>query len=129
MTTSIEVAQRLRSALGPLSFAQIGKRTGFHPETVRRYLNGRATSVAFVARVCEEYGIDADWALLGHGLGPEGRSRADQLAEATCGELFAALARHLDERGDSPQSGSVASDSRGHDATTEIKAETTLPPL
>ncbi|MEM1165736.1 MAG: hypothetical protein AAGI30_05530 [Planctomycetota bacterium] len=90
-----DVAQRLRSAIGPLSFVQIGRRTGFHPETVRRHLSGRGLSVEFLAVACREFGIDADWALLGRGPGPKGPTLDDWLGEVTFSEVMTALAHRL----------------------------------
>jgi hypothetical protein len=38
-----------------------------HPETVRRYLNGQRPSPEFLAAICRELGVSAEWLLLGKG--------------------------------------------------------------
>ncbi len=42
------------------SHARIARKTGFHSETVRRYMNGTSrVPAAFIAACCRAYGLDA----------------------------------------------------------------------
>lgn len=62
------ISSRLREACGDSSVAEVGERTGTHPETARRYLNGRSSpSIQFVLSVAEEFGVTCDWLLCGRG--------------------------------------------------------------
>ena len=61
------IRQRLKQVLGRESNTSVAKRTGFHPETVRRYrLTGEMKS-SFVAAVALQYEVNADWILTGRG--------------------------------------------------------------
>lgn len=54
-----EIAEVLREFVGHRTYRQIGKDTGVHAESVRRYLQGKTRLPAdFVAAVCCAYDID-----------------------------------------------------------------------
>lgn len=57
--------ERLQLVCGHEPYRQIAKKTASCPETVRRYMHGARPSVQFLARVCEAYGVSADWLLFG----------------------------------------------------------------
>ena len=63
-----QLAQRLRDAVGSRSNRFVATITGYNEETVRRYLRDGGPSAEFLASVCREFGVSADWLLLG--LGP-----------------------------------------------------------
>ena len=62
-----QMHDRLRSTAGRMSFRQIGSMTETHPETVRRYMQGQAPSVAFVVRFADAFGVRIEWLLAGRG--------------------------------------------------------------
>jgi transcriptional regulator with XRE-family HTH domain len=57
----------LRDAEGKrFSFVKVANRTGFHSESVRRWLGGDCDpKLVFIMRVCEVYGISANYLLFG----------------------------------------------------------------
>ncbi len=57
--TTAQISVRLREATEPMSFRQIADATGFHHESVRRYLNRPGTIPAtFIASIAVNLGID-----------------------------------------------------------------------
>lgn len=69
-----QLAQRLRDAVGSRSNRFVATVTGYNEETVRRYLRDGGPSAEFLASVCREFGVSADWLLLGAGqMRPPGR--------------------------------------------------------
>ncbi len=62
-----DVAARMQEACGELSFSEIARRTGSNRETVRRYMTQGKPTVAFVAAICEHFGISPTWLILGRG--------------------------------------------------------------
>lgn len=62
-----QLAQRLRDAVGSRSNRFVATITGYNEETVRRYLRDGGPSAEFLASVCREFGVSADWLLLGMG--------------------------------------------------------------
>jgi transcriptional regulator with XRE-family HTH domain len=56
-----DIVEALRVALPQdWSHARIARKTGFHSETVRRYMNGTSrVPAAFIAACCRAYGLDA----------------------------------------------------------------------
>ena len=58
---------RLNTAAGQYSYRELGRLTGVHPETVRRYMQGHAPSAVFLSKLCEALGISGEWLLTGHG--------------------------------------------------------------
>lgn len=68
-----QLAQRLRETVGARSNRFVATVTGYNEETVRRYLRDGGPSAEFLAAVCREFGVSADWLLLGIGpMRPEG---------------------------------------------------------
>ncbi len=61
-----DIVDALRAALPrDWSHAEIARRTGFHSETVRRYMNGSSRIPAsFLAACCRAYGLDPTAVLL-----------------------------------------------------------------
>jgi transcriptional regulator with XRE-family HTH domain len=54
-----EIAARLRGALSGCSYRGVAARTGFHHESVRRYMRGESKIPAeFVSAVCAVYGVE-----------------------------------------------------------------------
>jgi hypothetical protein len=47
--------------------AVIGKRTGFHAETVRRYMESGRVPAKFLAAFCLAFDVNPQWMLLGKG--------------------------------------------------------------
>jgi hypothetical protein len=66
--------------------------TDTHPETVRRYMQGQAPSVEFLASLCNALAINADWLLTGRGPQRADQVRAFALRQANPTELHAAMA-------------------------------------
>jgi len=58
---------RLNTAAGQYSYRELGRLTGVHPETVRRYMQGHAPSAVFLSKLCESLGISGEWLLTGRG--------------------------------------------------------------
>lgn len=84
--------ERLTSVASGKTYRSIGDLTATHPETVRRYLQGQAPSVEFLAALCRALGINADWLLTGRGPMRVEEVRAHALREANPTELHAAMA-------------------------------------
>ena len=93
------VSARLRTVCESMRIAEVARRTGSHPETVRRYMSGHAASVSFLVRFCEAMDISADWLLLGRGAARQSDAMQDQLARASAQELCAVLAARIDRAG------------------------------
>jgi hypothetical protein len=62
-----EVAERLTLAADWKPFADVAGRTGFHAETVRRYLRTGRFPVQFLAAFCRAYEVEPRWMLFGEG--------------------------------------------------------------
>jgi len=69
---------RLAIAAGDRAYRHLGELTGTHPETVRRYMQGAAPSVEFIAALIRALGLNSNWLLSG-----EGPMLARDLASAT----------------------------------------------
>ena len=60
------ILERLREGLPEnVKFVEVGRRTGFHPETARRYMIGGQgpPPTDFIAALCTAYGLDPAWVL------------------------------------------------------------------
>jgi hypothetical protein len=69
-----ELSARLLTVCGELSYAELGRLTGFNYETARRYVLGLAEpSPLFLAVLCEGLGHSPEWLLLGRGRATAGR--------------------------------------------------------
>lgn len=60
-----KISDRLISLLSDDSYRKISKKTGYNPETVRRYMQGQSAPADFVAQICVMYDLDANHLLLG----------------------------------------------------------------
>ncbi len=67
MSDMTDLHNRLRLVCAESTYARIGRLTGTHPETVRRYVAGDAPSAAFVAALCKATLLSADWLLCQRG--------------------------------------------------------------
>lgn len=81
---------RLREAAGGAPFVEIGRRTGTHPETVRRYLRHGLPTTEFVAAFSLAYAVPSDW-LLGLGSVASAPPRPPTRAERDLARAAAAL--------------------------------------
>ncbi len=92
-----ELHDRLRMTAGKVSFRQIGSMTGTHPETVRRYMQGQAPSVAFVIRFAEAFEVGLEWLLTGRGLMRPGAGQGPALQSVGLDTLLKAVGDRLTE--------------------------------
>mgnify|MGYP001434154512 CR=1 FL=1 len=88
---------RLREAGGSKSYRHIGELTGTHPETVRRYMQGQAPAVEFVAAFAHAMGLNIDWLLTGRGPMKAADVKAHTLGEANASELLTAMANTIED--------------------------------
>lgn len=87
-----EMTQRLIEITGDNSYREIARRTGFHAETVRRYMQGTSKqSVEFVSTVAREFNADDSVLLRGHPVAP---SQASLRLTSTT-DLIGELTRRL----------------------------------
>lgn len=87
---------RLAVVVGGMPYRQVAEQTGLNAESVRRYMNGHAPSLEFVAAVCAKFGVNAQWLLSGRGPMKSKDIRAHALNEANAAELLAAMARTIE---------------------------------
>ncbi|MEL7474086.1 MAG: hypothetical protein AAGK04_12280 [Planctomycetota bacterium] len=88
--------ERLQSAAGSRTFRHLSEVTGVNAESVRRYMQGQAPSVAFVSAFCRELGVNADWLLTGRGPMRLADVKREALADADAGDLMGAVAGTLE---------------------------------
>lgn len=62
-----QLKDRLNRVGGQYSYRELGRLTGVHPETIRRYMQGHAPSAVFLSRLCDAFGVSGDWLLTGRG--------------------------------------------------------------
>ncbi|MFG0315145.1 MAG: helix-turn-helix domain-containing protein [Phycisphaerales bacterium] len=62
-----QLRERLKLAGGQYSYRELGRLTGVHPETIRRYMQGHAPSAVFLSRLCDALGVSGEWLLTGRG--------------------------------------------------------------
>lgn len=82
---------RLRLATGERTYREIGKQTGTHAESVRRYMQGQSPSVEFLTNVCEAFGVNGDWLLTGQGPVHQSEIRDHALRQAGTPDLLRAM--------------------------------------
>lgn len=92
-----QLHQRLKTAVGRRTFRELGELTNTHPETVRRYMQGHAPSVEFVATLAASIKINGEWLLTGRGPMLVADIKDHALREANPGELLAAVAATLEK--------------------------------
>ncbi|MGD9790234.1 MAG: hypothetical protein AB7Q00_01750 [Phycisphaerales bacterium] len=89
--------ERLREAGGSKSYRHIGELTNTHPETVRRYMQGQAPAVEFIAAFAHAMGLNLDWLLTGRGPMKASEVKAYTLSEANASELLTAMANTIED--------------------------------
>lgn len=87
---------RIKGVVGGMTYRALAEATKQHPETVRRYMQGQAPSVEFLAAVCFKFDVNAQWLLTGQGPVRHTETRAHALREANPSELLAAIAAALE---------------------------------
>lgn len=70
--------------------------TGINSETARRYMQGQAPSIEFIAALCDKLELNANWLLTGYGPMKARDQRAHALREANPAELLSAIAESLE---------------------------------
>ncbi len=91
---------RLLDAAGERTFRALSTLTGQNHETVRRYMQGAAPSVEFVAAFCDGLGLNANWLLTGRGPMKASDIRGDALSHANPTELLTATAGNMEQLDD-----------------------------
>lgn len=92
--------ERMTEAAEGRTYRAIGDLTDHNSETVRRYMQGQAPSVDFVAAFCTALAINIEWLVTGSGPMKRGEVRMQALREANPTELFSAVAGGLEKVGD-----------------------------
>ncbi len=87
---------RLRMVAGQRSYRALAELTGQNTETVRRYMLGASPSIDFVASMCSQFGINADWMLTGRGAMNDRENRRHALHTSSPSDLLAAVAGALE---------------------------------
>ena len=93
----ITLHDRLVLAAGERTYKQLAELTGQNQETVRRYMQGNAPSVEFIAAFGNSLGLNGSWLLTGHGPMRLGEVRTEALREADVSELLTAMADTLSQ--------------------------------
>ncbi|USO00304.1 MAG: helix-turn-helix transcriptional regulator [Phycisphaeraceae bacterium] len=83
--------ERLRVAAGERTYRELGKITGTHSESVRRYMQGQSPSVEFLTGLCSSLGINGDWLLTGSGPMQQSAIRDHALRDAGTPDLLRAM--------------------------------------
>jgi transcriptional regulator with XRE-family HTH domain len=89
--------ERLQAIAGNLTYRNLAELTKIHPETVRRYMQGQAPSVEFLAAVCVAMGVNGEWILTGRGPMRNSDVKSHALKEANAAELLSAVATTLEK--------------------------------
>ena len=90
----------MNEAAAGRTFRAVGELTDHNSETVRRYMQGQAPSVEFVAAFCTALGLNIEWLVTGQGPMKRTEVRTQALKEANPTELFSAVAGGLERVGD-----------------------------
>ncbi|HBS28770.1 MAG TPA: hypothetical protein DEB06_04815 [Phycisphaerales bacterium] len=88
--------ERMKAAAGSMTFRALAEVTGQNAETVRRYMQGQAPSVEFLAALCRRFDLSAQWLISGRGPMKNADARAHALREANPSELLSAIAEALE---------------------------------
>lgn len=89
------------AAIGHFAVRHIADRTGTNVEYVHRYLRGMPPTAEFIAKVCVEFDISADWLLMARGPMRASDARHHALRETPAPDLLSALSvsvQRLQER-------------------------------
>lgn len=73
-----ELRARLGEVIGDSPTREVARLTGHPADRIRRYLTNARPSPEFLAAVCNVYGINANWLLLG--IGPKHGTRLSAIA-------------------------------------------------
>lgn len=95
--------ERIHATVGDRTYRSIGQITGHNPETVRRYLQGLAPSVEFLAALSARFDVSAHWLMTGHGAMKYSDAKSHALKEANPAELLSAVAEALERLTDRVQ--------------------------
>lgn len=88
--------ERMRAVVGRMSNRALGEATSHNTETVRRYMQGAAPSVEFLAALCAKFDLSAQWLLTGRGPMRRSEARAFVLRQADSAELLSVIAEALE---------------------------------
>lgn len=94
-THESDLHRRLAEAVGKTTYRRLGQLTDTHPETVRRYMQGQSPGTEFLANLCRNLAINANWLLTGRGPMKLGDIRKQALSEAHAGDLLTAMANSI----------------------------------
>ena len=109
---NVDMGERLRTLVRKQTLRAFSAEMGFHPQSVRRWLQGDSSPpAAFLIAVCERYRVSADWLLLGIGppaLEERNSSGPVRVVDATIIEKMAKLGELLRELADEAERASSA---------------------
>jgi transcriptional regulator with XRE-family HTH domain len=86
------LTERLIAAAGDRTYRSLADLTGTNAETVRRYMQGQAPSVEFLAALCAALGINEQWLISGRGPMRANQLKTHVLKDASPSELLSAMA-------------------------------------
>ena len=86
------LTERLLAAAGDRTYRSLADLTGTNAETVRRYMQGQAPSVEFLAALCTALGINEQWLISGRGPMRANQLKSHVLKDASPSELLSAMA-------------------------------------
>lgn len=112
-----ELSERMTRIAHDATFREVGDRTEFHPETVRRYLSSQSSIPAsFVSAFAKAFRVNLDWLMLGEGPVHHSELAAHQLRSAPYEAIASEFGRRLadlDRRLRQSETNSRQSDSLG----------------
>lgn len=88
--------ERLHSVVGGITYKALAEATKAHPESVRRYMQGQTPSAEFLAALCTEFDVNANWLLTGEGPVRNSEGCLHALRNAPPSDLLSSLARSID---------------------------------
>lgn len=86
---------RMNLVAGERSYRELGELTGTNAETVRRYMQGQAPSVEFLAGLARSLNLSGTWLLSGVGPRHTDEVKGAALREADASELLSAMAETI----------------------------------
>ncbi|MGE3106813.1 MAG: hypothetical protein AB7G11_09025 [Phycisphaerales bacterium] len=95
-----ELTERLLAAAGDRTYRSIADLTSTNAETVRRYMQGQAPSVEFLASLCSALGISEQWLISGRGPMRVNQLKTHALKDASPSELLSAMAGTIERIAD-----------------------------
>jgi len=97
MSPKHTIQDRLRSLMDGRAATEVADRTGFHVDSVRRYIGGQKPSLEFLTAVCHAYGVSAEWLLEGFGEPHQDEAKVQALREADPADLLVVMAEQMAE--------------------------------